>query len=174
MKEFIENLEFYIDQYEWEKQIFHMGVEIKIRGWMNKREFLSICLWKSRRPKKLYELNTNEGIITKSKLAFKEKDEFRKIQLLTELEGVGIPTASAILSVVNPEKYPIIDERCIQTFRKFGIIDWKIITANRWIEYLNIIRKLAKNNNKTAREIEKALFAYNRINLDKQYKNLYN
>jgi hypothetical protein len=41
------------------------------------------------------------------------------------------------------------------------------------LNYLEIIRKLGKENNKPAREIEKGLFAYNRINLDKEYTNLY-
>jgi hypothetical protein len=173
MNAFTENLEFYIDQYELEKQIFEMGKEVKERGWLEKSEFITICLWKSRRPKRLYDLNPDKEIITKSKLSFSEKDEFKKIKILTELKGVRIPTASAILSVVNPDIYPIIDERCIQSLTDLGVIKWKTITENNWIEYLKIIRNLSMEKNKTAREIEKGLFAYNRINLDKEYTNLY-
>jgi thermostable 8-oxoguanine DNA glycosylase len=173
MNAFTENLEYYIEQYELEKQIFRMGKEIKKRGWLEKTEFLTICLWKSRRPKRLYDLNSDKEIISKTKLSFDEKDELKKIKILTELKGVQIPTASAILSVVNPEIYPIIDERCIQSLTDLGIINWKTITDNNWIEYLNIIRSLSKEKNKTARDIEKGLFAYNRINLDKEYTNLY-
>lgn len=99
MKTFNQNLDFYIDQYELEKQIFEMGKEIKKRGLLEKSEFLRICLWKSRRPKKLYDLNTNEEIILQSKLSLEEKDEIQKIKMLTKLKGVRIPTASAILSV---------------------------------------------------------------------------
>ena len=173
MNAFTENLEYYIDQYELEKQIFRMGKEIKKRGWLERTEFLTICLWKSRRPKRLYDLNSDKEIISKSKVSFAEKDELKKIKILTELKGVQIPTASAILSVVNPDSYPIIDERCIQSLIDLGIIKWKTITENNWIEYLKIIRSLSKEKNKTAREIEKGLFAYNRINLDKEYTNLY-
>ncbi|MEJ1221742.1 hypothetical protein [Sediminicola sp. 1XM1-17] len=112
-------------------------------------------------------------MISQTKLAFSEKDELKKIKILKELKGVQIPTASAILSAVNPEIYPIIDERCLQSLTDLGMIKWKTITENNWIEYLNIIRVLSRENNKTAREIEKGLFAYNRINLDKEYTNLY-
>ena len=150
-----------------------MGKEVNKRGWLEKSEFLTICLWKSRRPKRLYDLNSEKEIVSKSKSSFKEKDELKKIKILTELKGVQIPTASAILSVVNPDVYPIIDERCIQSLTDLGIIEWKTITENNWIEYLNIIRSLSKEKNKTAREIEKGLFAYNRINLDREYINLY-
>jgi len=173
MKEFIQNLEYYIDQYELEKQIFRMGMAIKERGWLEKSEFLTICLWKSRRPKRLYDLNSSKVIVSKSKLSFIEKDELKRMKILTELKGVQIPTASAILSVINPEIYPIIDERCIQSLQDLGVIKWKTITENHWIEYLSIIRGLSKEKNKSARDIEKGLFAYNRINLDKEYINLY-
>lgn len=92
---------------------------------------------------------------------------------LTKLHGVRIPTASAILSITDPNRYPIIDERCIQSLNDLGIIQWESITKNNWLRYLRIIRDLGKQHKKNAREIEKGLFAYNRIKLDKQYLNLY-
>ena len=174
MTDFKENIDFYIEQYDLEKQIFIIGEKVFKRGWLTKEEFLTFCLWKSRRPKKWYYLNTEKEIERITKLSFSEKDEIKKITLLTELKGVSIPTASAILSIVNPELYPIIDERCIQSLKKLNVISWETINNKNWLDYLKIIRKLAVNNNKTAREIEKGLFAFNRIKLDKEYKNLYN
>jgi hypothetical protein len=173
MNEFIENIDFYIDEYSIEKQLYKKGIEILKRGWLTKQEFLTICLWKSRRPKRLYMQNREEEIKRKTKSAFKEKDEKIKINHLINLCGVQIPTASAILSVTNPVEYPIIDERCIQS-----INDLKLGTLNRikdktWLDYLKIIRDIAKSKNKTARDIEKGLFAYNRIKRDNEYKNLY-
>jgi len=173
MTDFTQNIEYYIDQYDLERTIFELGKIVFKRGWLNKDEFLTICLWKSRRPKKLYDQNSSVDIINKTKLCLKEKNELKRIQLLTELKGVRIPTASAILSVANPTDYPIIDERCIQSLNHLGQISWTTITENNWLEYLQIVRNLAKTHNKTAREIEKGLFAYNRIQLDKEYKNLY-
>jgi hypothetical protein len=173
MTDFVQNIEYYIDQYDLERTIFELGKVILKRGWLKKEEFLTICLWKSRRPKNLYDQNSNEDIKSKTKLCLIENDELKKIKLLIELKGVRIPTASAILSVTNPSNYPIIDERCIQSLNHLGEIEWSTITENNWLEYLDIVRRLAKDNNKTAREIEKGLFAYNRIQLDKEYKNLY-
>lgn len=170
---FIENIDFYIDQYDVEKQIFLTGEIVHKRGWLTKEEFLKFCLWKSRRPKKWYNLNTAEEIKTKTQAAFNEEDERKKIICLTDLKGVNIPTASAILSIVNPKSYPIIDVRCIQSLTELNLISWKTTTIKNWLEYLKIIRALAESNNKTAREIEKALFSYNRMNLDEQYRNLY-
>lgn len=170
--DFKENINFYIDNFNIEAQLFKKGIEIKNRGYMTKTEFLNICLWKSRRPKKRYNLNSEEQIINVTKLAFLEKDEETKINILKLLDGVLIPTASALLSVVNPEDYPIIDKRCVQSLQDLKLIKWKIINNKNWLLYLTIIRNLSKELNLTCREIEKGLFAYNRIKLDLEYKNL--
>lgn len=173
MKDFAKNIEYYIDQYDLERTIFDLGKDISSRGWLNKGEFLTICLWKSRRPKRLYEQNSTEEIKTQTKNSLKAKNEREKILFLTKLKGVSVPTASAILCVSNPNDYPIIDIRCIKSLIHLDYITWTTITENSWLEYLEIVRKLARLYNKTSREIEKGLFAYNRIQLDKQYKNLY-
>lgn len=173
MNDFEKNINYYIDQYELEKQLYKKGHEYLKRGWLEKSEFLTICLWKSRRPKNLYSLNSENEIKTATRLSFAEKDEIHKVEHLTKLHGVRIPTASAILSVTNPKKYPIIDERCIQSLNDLGIIKWKRITESNWLKYLEVVRELGATYNKTARDIEKGLFAYNRIKLDNQYRNLY-
>lgn len=171
--EFKKNISFYIENFNIEAQLFKKGVEIKERGYLTKTEFLNICLWKSRRPKKRYNLNEEEDIIEITQLALLEKDEIKKIKLLTSLKGVLIPTASAILSIVNPEDYPIIDKRCVESLNDLKIIKWEIINEKNWLIYLDIIRNLGKEVNLTCREVEKGLFAYNRIKLDSEYKNLY-
>ncbi|MBG47233.1 MAG: hypothetical protein CML05_02970 [Pseudozobellia sp.] len=173
MNDFEKNINYYIDQYELEKQLYKKGHEYLQRGWLEKSEFLTICLWKSRRPKKLYNLNSEVEIKTATRLSFAEKDEIQKIKHLTKLHGVRIPTASAILSVTNPEKYPIIDKRCIDSLNDLGIIQWNVITESNWLQYLKVVRELGLKYNLPARNIEKGLFAYNRIKFDKQYRNLY-
>lgn len=173
MNEFLANLDYFIDEYYTEKQLYKKGKEYLKRGWLEKKDFLTICLWKSRRPKRYYDLNSEEEIKEITRTAFKELDEAKKIKCLTKLKGVSIPTASTILSITNPELYPIIDERCIQALNQLNFINWERITYKNWLLYLNIIRTMAKENKKSAREIEKGLFAYNRIKLDKLYTNLY-
>ncbi len=173
MKDFEANIENYIDLYDIEKHLFLNGNEWINKGWLEKGEFLEICLWKSRRPKRLYEQNTESEIKRLTQSAFAETDEKCKIEMLTSLKGVSIPTASAILSVTNSTEYPIIDIRCVESLTDLKLISWNNINSNSWVDYLKIVRDLAIKHNKSAREVEKGLFAYNRIKLDKQYKNLY-
>ncbi len=173
IKEFKENINFYIENFNIEEQLFKKGIDIKQKGYLTKNEFLNICLWKSRRPKNRYILNSEIEIENITRLALAEKDELLKIEYLTRLKGVLIPTASAILSVVNPQEYPIIDVRCVEALKELKVIEWGLINNNNWLIYLEIIRKLSKELNLTCREVEKGLFAYNRMNLDSEYKNLY-
>lgn len=173
IQEFKESINFYIDNFNIEEQLFKKGIEIKQKGYLTKNEFLNICLWKSRRPKNRYILNSETEIENITRLALAEEDELLKIEYLTRLKGVLIPTASAILSVVNPQEYPIIDVRCVKALKELKVIEWEIINYNNWIHYLTIIRSMSLELNLSCREIEKGLFTYNRLCFDSEYKNLY-
>ena len=174
MNEFIERLDFYIESYDVEKQLYKNGKEWRKKGYLTKDEFIQICLWKSRRAKKRYDSNDAALVEKITREAFAESDEKKKIEKLTELKGVRIPVASAILSVTDRDNnYPIIDVRCVCALEDLGEIDWVDITVENWERYLTKIRNLAKQYGKTAREIEKGLFAFNRMVLDKDLTNLY-
>lgn len=88
--------------------------ELKVvseRGYFTKEEFLRIGMWKSPRPKHWYLANSEENIVKISKKVFSTVFEKRRIELLTRLQGVSIPTASAILTLTNPKDYGVIDIR---------------------------------------------------------------
>lgn len=171
----ISNAKKYLDLYNQEEYLFNfIGPKIKKRGFINFQEFFKICMWKSVRQKNNYR--KNEQTIKKiTKNAFKESDERKKMEKLCELKGVGIPMASAMLTVVFPDKYAVIDIRCIEMLNKLNQNIKKHISLNVWLEYLKIIRSLAADNNLTPREIDKILFAMHKESLDSDnYKNLYN
>lgn len=168
----IENPQKYLALYDLENYLFEVvGPEIRKRGYINFEEFYNICMWKSSRQKKNY-LKNQEKIEKITKEAFKEKDELLKIEKLRSLDGVEIPTASAILTIVFPDKYGVIDIRCAEILEGYGIK--KTMTTNNWLRYLEVIRQLARDNNLTPRDIDKILFAMHREKLEKEnYKNLY-
>jgi thermostable 8-oxoguanine DNA glycosylase len=130
-------------------------------------------MWKSARQKPNYLQNKN-NVESISKDAFLIHDELEKMDKLCSLKGVGIPTASAILTIVYPENYAVIDVRCIEMLQELGYSIKKTVTPNNWLKYLEIIRGIAQENHITAREVDKALFAMHRELLDGQdYRNLY-
>ncbi len=168
------NAQKYLDLYNIEDYLFKIiGPRIKKRGFIKFDEFYQICMWKSARQKQNY-LRNKSTIENVSRKAFSEKDEISKIKRLCELKGVGIPTASALLSIVFPDRYPVIDIRCIQMLNKIGIKIRGSISVKRWAEYLDIMRSLALENKLTPRQIDQILFSIHREMLEKNnFQNLY-
>lgn len=172
----INDLKKYIALYDTEKYLFDVvGPMAKKRGYLTFDEFYKICMWKSARQKQRY-IKNKQIIEQITSEASKMKDEKEIIKILCDkLEGVGVPTASALLTVVFPEKYAIIDIRCLSVLReKFSLKIGKYISINTWLKYLKIMREISKENNVTPREMDTALFAMHRELLENNnYKNLY-
>lgn len=168
------DLKKYLKLYNIENYLFDtLGHQIKKRGYVKFDEFYRICMWKSSRQKPNY-IKNKEIVEKVTKKAFLEKDEKEKMNILCSMKGVGIPTASSILTIAFPNKYAIIDIRCMEILTKLKLLKSKNINMDDWIKYLDIIRLLAKENNTTPRNIDKALFAMHREFLDKNnFKNLY-
>lgn len=171
--DFGKNIDFFIGEYNIENVLYEEGHNYLKQGFLSKEEFMKICLWKSRRSKKLLKSNSEKSIINWTRKAFEASLEIDKIQALMKLKGVALPMASAILSVTDPKKYPVIDKRCMEVLKEMGLINNKNISKKKWQEYLEVIANLQKQYGKTAREIDKALFAYHRMKLDMDFKNLY-
>lgn len=164
----------YIELYDTENYLFKViGPRAKERGCFLFDEFYRICMWKSARQKQRY-LRNKDRIGQISKEAFVEKDEGRKMEVLCQLEGVSIPMASALLTIVYPDRYAVIDIRCLETLREKGYDISKYPSPKIWLKYLDIMRESAKENGVTPRELDMALFAIHRESLEGQnHKNLY-
>lgn len=139
---------------------------VKKRGYFTKDEFLKMCKWKSFRPKRYYESNSPELIKDISKKVISTKYEKRKIDLLTKLKGVSIPTASAILTLIDPKNYGVIDIRVWQLLYLYGSVNKKPrgqgFNFNDWFSYLSKLRYFAKKFHCSVRNIEYSLFQYHR------------
>jgi len=87
--------------------------------------------------------------------------------MLVELEGVGIPVASAILFFAFPEKFVVIDKYVWNAYRKITknepIDNWESPFTGNAREYeklLTFCQNEAKELGWTPRDVEKALFKY--------------
>ena len=83
---------------------------------------------------------------------------------MTQLKGVSIPAASAILMLTDPQNYGVIDIRVWQVLYKYRSVKMKPNGANfglnNWYNYLMKIRYFAKIFNVKARDIERTIFYY--------------
>ena len=116
------------------------------------------------------ENNPDEIVKEVTELALKipndKNNEKFKVRILCTLDGIGIPRASVILTMDNPDEYGIIDVNAW-----FALTGKEGISENDWIEYLSRIRALAKRHGKTPRQIDMALMKYGQ-NLKSESKNV--
>lgn len=139
---------------------------VKKRGYFTKEEFLKMGMWKSPRPKQKYLKNSKEEVISISKKVLSTNFEKRKIKLLTQLKGVSIPTASAILTLIDQKNYCVIDIRVWQILYLYGVVKVKPsgtnFNFNDWYSYLMRLRYYAKKFNISPRDIERTLFLHHK------------
>ncbi|MCW5911945.1 MAG: hypothetical protein KIT62_12770 [Cyclobacteriaceae bacterium] len=158
-------------------QVLFKGIgDIKKQGYLTKEQGIKILKWKSPRPLRHYQKNSEEDFLGISKIAFNSTDERIRIHILTALNGVNYPAASAILMFYDKTKYPIIDIRVWKQLYKAGLVDTNErgqgFRLKEWEKYLEIIRALALKMNLTPRQVEKRLFDIDR-NEQEQIGNLY-
>lgn len=135
--------------------------------YLTKELLIKILKWKSARPLRHYEANSEDEVRQITALAFAIKSDKLKIHVLTALNGVSFATASAILMFYDKTKFPVLDIRVWQQLYKVNLVktnpEGNNFNLNEWETYLSIIRNLASELNITARQVEKRLFDYDRL-----------
>ncbi len=141
---------------------------------LTKPELIKICRWKSPRAIRYIASNREKRIMKITKAAFAARSERDKLALLTDLNGVSVPMASAILTLTNPKRYGVIDIRVWQLLFKMGTVGTNKGGANfnfkQWYRFLRILRYYAKMYAVGARDVERTLF---RVHQKYQSGNLY-
>lgn len=132
------------------------------RGYLRPVELEAICKWKSARAIQRIKSNTASAIRVATSTALRTRSERRRLETLTKLNGVSVPMASAILMLLNPKRYGVIDIRVWQLMHKVGAVTKNYsgvkLTFQNWYQYLMIIRYFAKKFDTSARLIELTLF----------------
>lgn len=154
----------YIREYELEKQLFNeISNNFKENKTLSDEEFFKIIIWKSNRTKGKILAG-----IKKSKKNIKElmknvhnaKTLAEKVETLTKIKGIGLPIASAVLSVCYPKEFTILD------YRVWGILfeDKKVKskrvpnTISGYLDYVNICKNYAKELKLSLRDFDKAMW----------------
>ena len=131
---------------------------------LTKQELLSICRWKSPRALRLVESNHPMTIRSLTRKALLTPSEQLRVAYLTELRGVSFPMASAILTLIDPNRYGVIDIRVWQLLFALGSVtkNAKGVGFNfkHWYQYLCKLRHHAKQCGVSVRAVERSLFLF--------------
>lgn len=147
------------------KKIF---IEISL-GTISKATFIEILNWKTPRLKGIVKLDEfsyyEEGI----KNALKAPDN-QKLSILDDLYGIGVPTASTILHLSSPSKFPIMDKRTAETLKYHKGLERDTRSVKNYARFCEVIHDIKQVSGCTLREIDKAIFAYHKIELEPRLK----
>jgi hypothetical protein len=135
-------------------------------GVFTKAELLAMCRWKSPRAMPHYRRNAPATVRRIAREALATRSERRRMELLITLRGVSVPTASAILTLIDPRRYGVLDIRVWQLL--FALRSVRANPAGRgltiahWLDYLRVLRAHARSLRATCRGVEWALFQLHR------------
>ena len=105
--------------------------------------------------------NTNDYVSDITRFAFGTDCERARIESLTLLDGIGWPTASAILHLLHPDPYPILDFRALWSV---SIDVPSKYSFGFWWSYVEFCRDLAADAHVDMRTLDRALWQYSKEN----------
>lgn len=163
-----------------------MSTVLQKRGYLLKKEFVSIGEWKTERQRKRYESNTDQKIERVTRKVFRApyKDKIKiLVRTRDKLHGVGIPVASAILTVAYPKEFCIIDYRTwrailwlrtletkrsctFASYREYsGLLDSydRYGTIGVYLKFLGTLKDIGEKVKMTPRQVEMALWKFDQM-----------
>jgi len=136
--------------------------QARVRRYLTPNELENVCRWKSARAIHHIKSNSASQIQKATRRALATRSERQRLEALMSLNGVSVPMASAILTLLNPQRYGVIDIRVWQLLHAMGVVTKKSsgvgFNFNNWYQFLIIIRHFAKTLGVDARDIERSLF----------------
>lgn len=135
------------------------GTRARARGHYTRDELVTVCSWKTERSRSKVAANDTEAIEQTTAQALSSDDESVRMEALTSLRGVGVPTASALLHFAFPDDYPILDIRALQSL---GVKSQTVYPVSFWLGYLAACRELAREHQVNIRTLDKALWQHSK------------
>src|SRR3954453_12329112 len=96
------------------------GAAARARRRYRRSEFLLLCAWKSARSRPLVAANSPAAIARATGAALAATGEAERMEALLALAGVGVPTASVLMHFAEPDRYPILDVRALESLGAKG------------------------------------------------------
>lgn len=148
-----------LDCYDPETRVFpKIRAEVRRGKLLSKREVLLIVRWKLGRIKDSNSITIKDENLAEVNRLVKDaakSEEPAALQALAKIPGIGLATATAILTVCYPKKYTILDWRVSETLCLVSSID----SANAYLTlYLPRVRKRAKKWKCSLRDADRALW----------------
>lgn len=146
-------------------EVIAIARAVRARGHYTLEEFRRVCRWKTPRSAPLVALNSANSVEATTREALAETgSDSEPVKELRSLQGVGLPTASVLLHLVFPERYPILDVRALHALGvppSYGYGFWE--------SYVTEYRRLIKQAGVDGRTLDQALWQWSREQSESLY-----
>lgn len=150
------------DEKEYQKIVADVSKEVPKIHTISKSTFERILNWKAPRVKHFVKLEEFDDYAKGIKQALQASEE-RKLAILDDLDGIGVPVASTILHFIYPRSFPIMDVRTAEVLYFLGYIKSKQRDQKRYVPFRFAILGIQQQYPQwSLREIDRALFAYHK------------
>lgn len=135
-------------------------------GTIHSFDFYAIITWKANRAKTKVRSGMKEANLSPSALMKRVHDitdDRAKMQVLDNVPGIGIPIASAVLTVCYPSRFTVIDYRAWETLLDFKRVSLKTMPTSidgYFKQYLPACQTLADEKRLSLRELDFALWGW--------------
>lgn len=138
------------------------GEKYRGQGFLNREQLYEIAYESSTRSAYHVKKNAHQICEEVTENALKASGDFSKIALISSLKGFKAPTASCVITALNPEKHAVVDTRVWASLERLGYLEGRKETfdASDYIEMIGPIREIAEETGYTPEKVGYALFAY--------------
>ena len=163
-KQFIrENLDCYSEtQGLMPEKLEEYGESFRSQGYLTRTQLYEIAYESS--PRSAYHVKKNSKRVCREVTSnlIKVEGDFSQIALLTALKGFKAPTASCVVTALNPEEHAVVDTRVWASLERLDYLDERkeSFNAEDYVEMIKPIREIADKTGYTAAKIGYALFAF--------------
>lgn len=134
-------------------------------GTLSEHDFFAIVIWKSNRAKTRVKRGLKEARLSVADLMAQltsASTAAEKVNALLQVQGIGLPMASAILTVCFPTEFSVLDYRSWAVLQDMGVVgslQGKPNTVGAYLQYCQVCRALAAQHGLALRDLDRALWA---------------
>ncbi|MFW5956442.1 MAG: hypothetical protein ACOCQY_03460 [Halorhabdus sp.] len=158
-----ENLDRYDDtQGLLPERLEEIGEQYRTHDHLTREQLYDLAYENSTRSAYHVESNPPERCLEVTRNVQRVAGDFSKIQLLTGLSGFKAPTASAVLTALDPERHAVVDTRVWASLERLGYLVGRKETfdAADYVAMIEPIRAIAADTGYSTADVGYALFAY--------------
>lgn len=153
----------YLKYYWLESYLFgEVRRNFQKQHYLTPEEFFAIVIWKSNRSK----TNVRRGIVASNQTVQKitegiytAKTRSEKVKWLTKIKFIGIPLASAILTVCYPHQFTVLDYRVWGVLQRAKKVSGRQpTTIEKYLEYADACKKYAKQSRVSLRDLDRIMW----------------